>query len=92
MPERPSWQLEVSARARRDLDRLPPRIASAIVEFATRTLPENPERLSKPLTGELEGLRSARRGDYRVIFELRSEERIILLVRVGHRAHIYRPE
>ena len=92
MPGRPSWQLEVSARARRDLDRLPPRIASAIVEFVTRTLPQNPERLSKPLAGELQGQRSARRGDYRVIFELRSEDRIILLVRVGHRAHIYRPE
>jgi mRNA interferase RelE/StbE len=86
------WRLEVSARARRDLDRLPPRIASAVVEFATRTLPESPERLSRPLTGELEGLRSARRGDYRVIFELQGNERIILLVRIGHRAHIYRPE
>jgi mRNA interferase RelE/StbE len=66
--------LAVSARARRDLDRLPPRIAAAIVEFATRTLLENPERMSKPLAGELEGLRSARRGDYRVIFELPGED------------------
>ena len=88
----PPWRLEVSARARRDLDRLPPRIVAAIVEFATRTLPENPERMSKPLAGELEGLRSARRGDYRVIFELRGADRIILLIRLGHRAHIYRPE
>ena len=88
----PRWRLEVSARARRDLDRLPPRIAAAIVEFATRTLPENPERMSKPLAGELEGLRSARRGDYRVIFELRGADRIILLIRLGHRAHIYRHE
>jgi len=84
--------LAVSARARRDLDRLPPRIAAAIVEFATRTLLENPERMSKPLAGELEGLRSARRGDYRVIFELPGEDRIILLIRLGHRAHAYRRE
>ena len=88
----PPWRLEVSARARRDLDRLPPRIAAAIVEFATRTLLENPERMSKPLAGELEGLRSARRGYYRVIFELRGEDRIILLIRLGHRAHVYRPD
>ena len=88
----PSWRLEVTARVRRDLDRLPPRIAVAVVEFVTRTLPENPELLSKPLTGDLEGLRSARRGDYRVIFELRGADRIILLIRLGHRAHIYRHE
>jgi mRNA interferase RelE/StbE len=92
MPEPRPWRVEVSARARRDLDRLPPRIAAAIVEFATGTLPKNPERISKPLAGELEGLRSARRGDYRVILELRGGERIILLVRLGHRAHIYRRE
>jgi mRNA interferase RelE/StbE len=40
----------------------------------------------------LEGLRSARRGDYRVIFELRPDDGVILLARMGHRAHIYRPE
>lgn len=62
-----------------------------MVEFITAILPENPERLSRPLAGELAGLRSARRGDYRAVFELHVEERILLVVRVGHRAHIYRP-
>ena len=86
------WRVEVSARARRDVQRLPPRIATAVVEFVTHVLPENPERISKPLTGELAGLRSARRGDYRVLFELHSEARVILVARIGHRAHIYRAE
>lgn len=86
----PPWRVEVSARARRDVERLPPRIAAAVVEFVTAILPENPERMSKPLTGELERFRSARRGDYRVIFEPVPEERIILLAQIGHRAHIYR--
>lgn len=61
------YGLQVSAAARRQLHRLPERVALAIVEFITVVLPENPARLSKPLTGELEGLRSARRGDYRVL-------------------------
>ncbi len=85
------WRLAASPRAQRDIARLPPRIAAAVVEFITATLPENPERMSKPLAGKLAGLRSARRGDYRVVFELHAEERIMLVVRVGHRAHIYRP-
>ncbi len=86
------WRVEVSARARRDVQRLPARIATAVVEFVAHVLPESPERISKPLTGELAGLRSARRGDYRVLFELDSEARVILVARIGHRAHIYREE
>jgi mRNA interferase RelE/StbE len=88
--ESPAWRVEASARARRDLNRLPPRIATAVVEFVTRTLVQNPQQLSKPLTGGVAGLRSARRGDYRVIFELRDEDDVVLIVRIGHRAHIYR--
>lgn len=85
-----SWDVEFSPAAIRGLDRLPPRIASAVVEFATVTLPENPERMSKPLRGEFEGLRSARRGDYRVLFALEETERTLLVIRIAHRADAYR--
>ena len=85
-----TWTVQFAPSALRGLDRLPPRIAPAIVEFATTTLPRNPEQLSKPLRGELEGLRSARRGDYRVLFRLHPEARVLLVVRVSHRADIYR--
>ncbi len=53
-------------RARRGLHRLPGRVAAAVAEFVTGPLADNPARLSKPLFGELTGLCSARRGDYRV--------------------------
>lgn len=55
-----AWNVQFAPSALRGLDRLPPRIAPAIVEFVTTTLPRNPEQLSKPLRGELAGLRSAR--------------------------------
>ncbi len=86
-----TWRVEFSPGAIRGLERIPPKAAAAIVEFSTRTLPENPERMSKPLRGELEGLRSARRGDYRVIFELDPGTRSLLVIRVAHRADVYRP-
>lgn len=86
------WRVELSARAQRDLARLPSRVAIAVVEFITAVLIENPERLSKPLAAPLDRLRSARRGDYRVLFELHESDRIVLVVRVAHRAHAYRPE
>lgn len=86
-----TWAVAVTSRFDRDLARLPPRIATAIVEFVTAVLPESPERLTKPLTGDLSGYRSARRGDYRVLVRLDEETRVIVLHRVAHRAHVYRP-
>jgi mRNA interferase RelE/StbE len=87
-----AWGVQVSGRFRRDLRRLPPRVAAAIVEYVTADLPANPLRMSKALTGQLSGLRSSRRGDYRVLFELDESTRVIVLLRVAHRAHVYRPE
>ncbi|MBU1494425.1 MAG: type II toxin-antitoxin system RelE/ParE family toxin [Actinobacteria bacterium] len=49
----------------------------------------NPQRLGKPLLGE--GLRSARRGDYRIIYEIFEDEQVVLIHRVQHRRDVYRP-
>jgi mRNA-degrading endonuclease RelE of RelBE toxin-antitoxin system len=51
----------------------------------------NPQRAGKPLRGELEGLHSARRGDFRVIYEILDDEHVVLLHRAAHRADVYRP-
>jgi mRNA-degrading endonuclease RelE of RelBE toxin-antitoxin system len=85
------YGVRVTSAARRQLGRLPPKVATAVVEFLTAVLPENPIRLSKPLTGELTGLRSARRGDYRVLIEVDESRRQVLVVRIAHRSDVYRP-
>ncbi|MGY1780348.1 type II toxin-antitoxin system RelE family toxin [Geodermatophilus sp. SYSU D01036] len=85
------YGLRVSSAARRQLGRLPAKVATAVVEFLTVVLPENPLRLSKPLTGELTGLRSARRGDYRVLIEVDEAQRQVLVVRIAHRSDVYGP-
>ena len=85
------FEVRVSSAARRQLERLPATVATAVVEFLTVVLPGNPLRLSKPLTGDLAGLRSARRGDYRVLLEVDEDRRRILVVRVAHRSDAYRP-
>lgn len=85
-----TWTVQVAPSAVRSLGRLPPRVAGAVVEFVTAVLPANPERMSKPLRHELEGLRSARRGDYRVLFSLDESTRALLVVRIAHRADAYR--
>lgn len=84
------YRLEVSAAARRQLHRLPDRVAAAVVEFITVVLPGNPARLSKPLTGGLERLRSARRGDYRVLLWIDEADHRVVVVRIAHRSDAYR--
>lgn len=71
--------------------RLPEKAAAAIVEFVTGALAGNPCRLSKPLTNELTGLRTARRGDYRVLFTLDTEAHVLYVHRTEHRSDLYRP-
>ncbi len=85
------YGVRITSAARRQLGRLPGKVATAVVEFLTVVLPENPMRLSKPLTGELTGLRSARRGDYRVLIDVDEVDRQILVVRIAHRSDAYRP-
>jgi len=83
------YSIRVTARAERDLQRLPPKIATACVEFIFGPLAENPRRVGKPLRGELVGLHSARRGDYRVVYEV-VYNTTVEIVHIGRRSDVYR--
>jgi len=52
---------------------------------------ENPRRVGKPLKLGLEGLHSARRGDYRVIYRIDDNALQVTVVAVEHRSDIYGP-
>jgi mRNA-degrading endonuclease RelE of RelBE toxin-antitoxin system len=80
-----------TAPARRALSRLPEKVASAVVEFCYGSLAANPSRVGKPLKLGLQGLHSARRGDYRVIYRIDDQSQRIDIVAVEHRADVYRP-
>lgn len=84
------FQLQVTGPAYRQLSRLPEGIATAIVEFMVGALLENPHRVGGPLQRELAGLRSARRGAYRVIYEIDEAEQLVIVHRIDHRATVYR--
>jgi len=86
-----AWSLQLAPGASRALERLPPRAAIAIVEFVTGPLLEEPERVGRPLHRELSGYRSARRGAYRVVYRIIEDARVVRVVRIEHRADVYRP-
>jgi mRNA interferase RelE/StbE len=87
----PDYSLLVTPPARRALDRLPERVAAAIAEFVTGDLLVAPRRVGKPLRRELSGIWSARRGSYRVLYEINDEMRRVAVLRIDHRADVYRP-
>jgi mRNA-degrading endonuclease RelE of RelBE toxin-antitoxin system len=80
-----------TAAARRALTRLPEKVAAAVVEFPYGSLAAGPHRAGKPLKLGLEGLHSARRGDYRVIYRIDAERRLVTVMAIEHRSDIYRP-
>jgi mRNA interferase RelE/StbE len=75
--------------ARRAFARLPIAVAAAVLETLD-AIAENPRRLGKPLMFEHEGRFSARRGPYRIIYELVEDEHLVRVLAIGHRRDIYR--
>ena len=92
MTQQEPYELVLTPPARRALtDRLPKAVATAVIDFLTTVLVENPRRVGKPLRGDLAGIWSARRGTYRVLYRLREDTREVIVLRVDHRKDAYRP-
>lgn len=86
------YTIRITARAARDLHGLPDKIATACVEFIFGALAENPPRRGgKPLRYEMAGMHSARRGDYRVVYSMMEDARVVEIVHIGRRSDVYRP-
>ena len=86
----PEYRLVVAPSAERSLARLPESTAAAIVEFMLGALSENPQRVGHRLQRELAGLWAARRGPYRVVYEIDDENAVVAVLRIDHRADVYR--
>jgi mRNA interferase RelE/StbE len=85
-----TYEVEITPEGLRHLNRLPEKIRTAVLEAIFGSIAENPHRAGKPLRGELEGLYSARRGEFRVIYEIDEAAGIVLVHRAKHRRTAYR--
>ena len=86
-----AYRVEITPEGLRHLNRLPSKVRAAVVEAIFGTIAENTQRAGKALGGELEGLCSARRGDFRIVYEIDARARVVLIHRGQHRRTIYRP-
>jgi mRNA interferase RelE/StbE len=85
-----SYEVIFAATAGMDLQRIPPRIVPAVIEFAFGDLAKTPSRVGKPLKGEFEGSYGASRGPYRVFYNVNDVANRVEILRVDHRAGLYR--
>ena len=68
------YELVLTPPAVRAIQRhLPETVAAAVIEFLTGALVDNPQRVGKPLRGDLAGIYSARRGTYRVLYRINDD-------------------
>ena len=83
-----NWSVQIKRSALKELARITKperlRIVATIDELAL-----NPHRGSA-LKGELTGLRRIRVGSYRIIYEIRESEFVVLVIAAGHRRDVYR--
>jgi mRNA interferase RelE/StbE len=85
------YRLQVTGPAARTLaGRLPEKIAAAVYEFITTALLEDPHRVGRRLLlPPFEGTWSARRGTYRVLYEI-DDDLVVTVTAIEHRADAYR--
>ena len=85
------YDLLLSPGARRALtELLPPAAALAAWEFVNGPLRAAPHRVGAPLREPFIGLWRARRGEYRVRYEIDEQNRVVRVVDIAHRRDAYR--
>ena len=78
-----SFEVRYTPSARRALaETLPEAVAAACIEFIGTALAQNPHRVGKPLRAPLDGLHSARRGEFRVLYAIDDGRLVVLVVTI----------
>lgn len=87
-----TWAVGLSSAAIRTLDLIPPRVVPAIIGFIYGPIADNPHRVGETLRDDFAGIHGARRGSYRVLYEIDDTEHSVTVIRVAGRADAYRAQ
>jgi mRNA interferase RelE/StbE len=85
-----SHEIHVSKAFLKSLSALPEKIQPSIIEFLYGSLATDPYRVGKPLVQPLDGMWSARRGEYRILYEVDEVKQVVHVMAVRHRSDAYR--
>ncbi|MDP3185730.1 MAG: type II toxin-antitoxin system RelE/ParE family toxin [Anaerolineales bacterium] len=84
------YRLRTIQTATHELERLDKPVARRIAERINWLAANLDDIRPEPYKGDLAGLYKFRIGDYRVIYEILHDEKIIVIHQVGHRSEVYR--
>ncbi|QQS02052.1 MAG: type II toxin-antitoxin system RelE/ParE family toxin [Austwickia sp.] len=85
-----TYRIELAPAARRALTHdLPEAVAAACAHFLQDVLAAAPHRVGKQLRNELAGRYSARRGEFRIIYEINEEAVVVRVITIRHRRDVY---
>lgn len=85
------YQIELTKSARRALEKdLPESAAVACWEFIRGPLAADPRRVGKPLRDQLAGHYTARRGEFRLIYQVFDDRVVVRVIHIRHRRDAYR--
>jgi mRNA interferase RelE/StbE len=86
------YRVELSRQAEKDLERVFRADKKLYQRFinALETIARKPMEEGKPLHGELKGLRSYRFGSYRILYEVRHGQLLVIVIDLGYRREIYK--
>ena len=83
------YRIDYLEQVRKDLKPISKSDKQKIRSAIESKLSSNPIEFGKPLQYSLKGLRRLRVGDYRVIFQIDQTNKIVLVIKIGHRREIY---
>lgn len=84
------WKVKFDSNADKKFGKVDKQTQERIRVFIRTKLQVDPVLHSKQLVGSEKNLARARIGDYRIVFELRHKEIVILILDLDHRSKIYK--
>jgi len=89
---REHYRVRYTRAVRRALsDELPVYVVDAVLALIDGDLAREPGRVGKPLRPPLDGTWSARRGTYRLLYEIDHQAGIVTVTAIESRSDAYRP-
>lgn len=86
-----TFHIELTRQAKRALaEQLPESVAVACHEFIHGPLAENPYKVSKRLREPHYPSYVARRGEFRIIYDIADEQLVVFVINIRHRRDVYR--
>jgi len=83
------YRVKMQRRARRSLERLPKKDHDSVLG-AVKDLANNPRPRDVAKIKSAEGMWRVRQGDYRIVYDIDDNQKIITVLDIDHRKQVYR--